>query len=138
MVERTDIDGGVPDDPAAWVEARKQKTHPKLLPNRTVYTGDVERDKAAKQAAAAKWFPYGYGPAQGARFVVEEIGETSDDEENYGEYQDAKVATPAKNLDASAAQKRHNHKLAPGPVSIFGEFFDAAKMGRKVVVTQDG
>ena len=42
----------VPDDPAAWVEARKQKTHPKLLPTRTVYAGDVERDKAAKQAAA--------------------------------------------------------------------------------------
>ena len=69
------------DDPEAWIERQKKKTRPRLLPKVT-YAGDLEREKAAKQAAAAKWFPYGYGPAKGTRFVIEEIRETSDYEEN--------------------------------------------------------
>lgn len=43
--------------------------------------------KEALKAAASKWFPYGYGPATGSNFVVEDIGEVSDDEEEYGEFQ---------------------------------------------------
>jgi hypothetical protein len=43
--------------------------------------------KEALKAAASKWFPYGYGPATGTNFVIEEIGDVSDDEEEYGEYQ---------------------------------------------------
>jgi len=43
--------------------------------------------KEARKAAALKWFPYGYGPATGTSFVIEEIGEVSDDEEDYGDYQ---------------------------------------------------
>jgi hypothetical protein len=34
-----------------------------------------------------KWFPYGFGPATGTRFVIEEVGDISDDEEEYGEWQ---------------------------------------------------
>lgn len=49
--------------------------------------GDVQRKKQALKAAAAKWFPYGYGPAQGTNFVIEEIAEVSDDEEEYGDLQ---------------------------------------------------
>lgn len=43
--------------------------------------------KEALKAAASKWFPYGYGPATGTNFVIEEIGDVSDDEEEYGDYQ---------------------------------------------------
>lgn len=36
---------------------------------------------------ARKHFPFGYGPAQGSKFVVEEIGEVDEDDEEWGEYQ---------------------------------------------------
>lgn len=36
---------------------------------------------------ARKHFPFGYGPAQGTKFVVEEIGEVDEDDEEWGEYQ---------------------------------------------------
>lgn len=56
--------------------------------------GEIEDTPAAKvakkealKAAASKWFPYGYGPATGTNFVIEKIGDVSDDEEEYGEYQ---------------------------------------------------
>jgi hypothetical protein len=49
--------------------------------------GDIQREKEARKAAALKWFPYGFGPATGTRFVIEEVGEISDDEEEYGEWQ---------------------------------------------------
>jgi hypothetical protein len=55
---------------------------------------EIEETPAAKQAkkealkaAASKWFPYGYGPATGTNFVIEKIGYVSDDEEEYGEFQ---------------------------------------------------
>jgi len=38
-------------------------------------------------AKAQKYFPYGYGAASGSKFVVEEVGEVSEDEEDYGVYQ---------------------------------------------------
>jgi hypothetical protein len=44
--------------------------------------------KAQRKAAATKHFPYGFGPATSTRFVIEEIGETSDDQENLVEYQE--------------------------------------------------
>lgn len=53
--------------------------------------GAKQAKKEALQAAAAKWFPYGFGPATGTNFVIEEIGETSDDEEEYGEFQEERV-----------------------------------------------
>jgi hypothetical protein len=34
-----------------------------------------------------KHFPLGFGPAAGDKFVVEEIGDVDDDEEEWGEYQ---------------------------------------------------
>jgi hypothetical protein len=53
--------------------------------------GDVQRKKQALKAAAAKWFPYGYGPAQGTSFVIEDIADVSDDEEAYGDLQEARM-----------------------------------------------
>jgi hypothetical protein len=75
----------LPQDPSNWIP-QQSKLHPKL--NKTVMApGDRERAKAAVRAKAAKYFPYGYGPASGGRFVVEEVGEIDDDEEEYGDYQ---------------------------------------------------
>jgi hypothetical protein len=65
---------------------RKRRRKESLL-KRDMLPGEVEALKQAKKAAASKWFPYGYGPATGTSFVIEEIGAISDDEENYGEYQ---------------------------------------------------
>lgn len=129
----------ITEDSEEWVEQqqKKNKTHPRLA-SKVTYAGDVEREKAAKQAAAAKWFPYGYGPAQGTRFVIEEIGETSDDEENYGEYQDAKIAEVTRKHDASVAHAKQNYERKLGKQSIFDEFFEAARTDRKQVVKKDG
>ena len=82
----------LPDDPAAWAAAetvsdrRRRAAADKLAP-RISCPGDVQRSKEAVFARASKWFPYGFGPASGTRFVVEEVGEVSEDEEEYGEYQ---------------------------------------------------
>lgn len=71
-------------DKAAFVA--QTKTHPKLV-SEPMAPGDKQRAKEALVAKAAKYFPYGYGPATGTSFVVEEVGEVDEDEEDYGEYQ---------------------------------------------------
>ena len=53
--------------------------------------GVVKAKKEARKAAATKWFPYGYGTARGTNFVVEEVAEVSDDEENYEDFQGMRV-----------------------------------------------
>lgn len=68
-----------------WYLDRKQK-QPRL-PKTGMAPGDLKRDREARKAAAMKWFPYGFGPAVGTSFVIEEVGETSDDEEEYGDWQ---------------------------------------------------
>ncbi|KAL2060746.1 hypothetical protein VTL71DRAFT_9388 [Oculimacula yallundae] len=74
-----------PSNPAEW-KPKVTKIHKKLI-DKELFPGEIEALKQAKKAAASKWFPYGYGPAKGTSFVIEEIGEVSDDEEDYGEYQ---------------------------------------------------
>ena len=56
-----------------------------------VYPAEVERKKRALKAAATKWFPYGFGPATGANFIIEEVAGVSDDEEVYGEFQNQRI-----------------------------------------------
>lgn len=73
----------IPQDPTQWTA---RWTHPKLQ-KQVLAPGDKQRQKEALIAKAAKYFPYGYGPATGTRFVVEEVGEVDEDEENYGDYQ---------------------------------------------------
>ncbi|KAI2607296.1 ADP-ribosylation [Hypoxylon fragiforme] len=75
----------IPRDPTEFVP-ETQKTHHRLV-EEVRWPGDVQREKAASLARAAKYFPYGYGPATGGRFVVEEIGEVDEDDEEYGDYQ---------------------------------------------------
>ncbi|TVY87770.1 hypothetical protein LAWI1_G006740 [Lachnellula willkommii] len=73
------------NDPSKW---KPTKIHPRLEAQKPLLPAEKEALKQAKKAAASKWFPYGYGPATGTSFVIEEIGEYSDDEEDYGEYQE--------------------------------------------------
>ncbi|KAI0848286.1 hypothetical protein F5Y00DRAFT_270249 [Daldinia vernicosa] len=75
----------LPSNPESFVPTN-QTRHPKLLQG-VRWPGDVQREKAAAFARAAKWFPYGYGPSTGSKFVVEEVGEVDEDEEEYGDYQ---------------------------------------------------
>lgn len=139
-----------PAQPAQWAQQQQRaRLHPKLV-QQTLYPGDIERIKQAKQAAAAKWFPYGYGPARGTEFVIEEIGEVDDDEEDYGEYQgerieqdddeewedgDAGLAADANSLEFwrrywKEKKKSKMNKAADtrvgGGDSIFDEYFDLA------------
>ncbi|KAI0387671.1 ADP-ribosylation [Hypomontagnella monticulosa] len=75
----------LPRDPWNFVPAKK-KMDPRLLGN-IRWPGEIKQAKEAAMTRASKWFPYGYGPATGGRFVVEEIGEVDEDEEEYGDYQ---------------------------------------------------
>ena len=81
----------IPEDPGGWVANRKrfyawQKLHKKDY-EKTLGPGEVERLKDERVERARKYLGYGFGPHQGAAFVVEEIGQVDEDEENYGEYQ---------------------------------------------------
>ncbi|KAF5000089.1 hypothetical protein FGRMN_2023 [Fusarium graminum] len=75
--------------PENFYHMSKNKKRPEA---KSTAPGDVQREKEARKAAAMKWFPYGFGPATGTRFAIEEVGETSDDEEEYGEWQADKHA----------------------------------------------
>ena len=66
---------------------RKDKNDTRPRDTKLLLPGDRVREKQRKQAAAAKWFPNGYGLTKGSRSVIEEIGDVDDDEENYGEFQ---------------------------------------------------
>jgi hypothetical protein len=87
----------IPDNPNEW--RRGNKAHPKLGQD-VEYAGDRQRAKAALLSKAEKYFPYGFGPATGSKFVVEEVGYVSEDEEEYGEYQDARVEEKNHDLNA--------------------------------------
>ena len=53
--------------------------------------GEKQRQKEALLAKAQKYFPYGYGTSSGTKFQVVDVGEVSEDEEEYGEYQKDRV-----------------------------------------------
>ncbi|MCJ1227679.1 hypothetical protein MMC12_004335 [Toensbergia leucococca] len=80
----------IPLNSQAWVPHQHQRSHSKLTAE-VLAPGDKRRLKEALVAKAAKYFPYGYGPATGTKFVVEEVGEIDEDEEEYGEYQKDRV-----------------------------------------------
>ncbi|KAI1842003.1 hypothetical protein JX266_011758 [Neoarthrinium moseri] len=76
----------LPTNPTQWVKPAAKKADPNVLQNERS-PDEIQRAKQAMHARAAKWFPYGYGPATGGRFVVEEVGEVDEDDEEYGDYQ---------------------------------------------------
>jgi hypothetical protein len=72
-----------------WKELKLQSRVDRGTQDKIEETPAVKQaKKEALKAAASKWFPYGYGPATGTNFVIEEIGDVSDDEEEYGECQE--------------------------------------------------
>lgn len=72
----------------AYFEQRKKEAKAvKVRQSTPSCPGEVQAKKADLKAAGKKWFPYGYGPARGDSFVIEEVGYVSDDEEDYGDYQ---------------------------------------------------
>lgn len=71
-------------NPEEFYNLTKTKKRPEA---KSTAPGDIQREKEARKAAALKWFPYGFGPATGTTFVIEEVGEISDDEEEYGDWQ---------------------------------------------------
>lgn len=77
----------IPLIPTIWTNAQKLQSNKKLNPD-ILTPGDKQRAKEAIIGRAAKYFPYGYRPAVGTSFVVEEVGEVDEDEEDYGMYQE--------------------------------------------------
>lgn len=75
-----------PSHPLQW-PVRNNSINLKNLPS----PGKRQALAREKKAIAAKYFPYGFGPGKGTSFVIEEIGETSDDEESYGDFQRQKL-----------------------------------------------
>jgi hypothetical protein len=66
--------------------AERRKTHiTEIDESHTDLTLSMQRKIMTK--LARKHFPFGFGPAQGDKFIVEEIGEVDEDEEEWGEYQ---------------------------------------------------
>lgn len=49
--------------------------------------GDRQRAKEERLARGQKFFAYGFGPVSGRNLVIEDVAESSDDEEDYGDYQ---------------------------------------------------
>ncbi|KAK3942565.1 hypothetical protein QBC46DRAFT_379887 [Diplogelasinospora grovesii] len=89
--------------------SHQKKTDPRLMTGaegeRMKSPGDIQREKAARKAAAMKWFPYGFGTATGTNFVIEEVGELSDDEEDYGDWQADKHAFVRRDDDTQADEE---------------------------------
>ncbi|KAJ3529848.1 hypothetical protein NM208_g9577 [Fusarium decemcellulare] len=73
--------------PMMYYYSHVQQHKKKKTETKSTAPGDIQREKEARKAAAMKWFPYGFGPATGTKFVIEEIGDISDDEEEYGDWQ---------------------------------------------------
>ncbi|KAH6609008.1 hypothetical protein Trco_002354 [Trichoderma cornu-damae] len=83
-------------DPAAAHEGDASPTkqtsrHRRVHGDGEESAGDRKRRQLALKAAAMKWFPYGFGTATGTSFVVEDVGEVSEDEEEYGEWQASRL-----------------------------------------------
>lgn len=89
--------------------------------------------KDALKAAATKWFPYGFGSATGTNFVIEEIADVSDDEEEYGAFEE---------LQELRGQRENEWEetlacFEGEKVSWFDEFQDVRATKKQVRITQD-
>lgn len=78
------------ENPQAWISPQTILPNKKLNPD-DLAPGDKQRAKELMIGKAAKYFPYGYGPAIGTLFVVEEVGDVDEDEEDYGMYQEDRI-----------------------------------------------
>lgn len=97
------------------------KVHPKLLVA-VIAPGDKQREKEALIAKASKYFPYGYGPASGTSFVIEDVGEVDEDEEEYGDYQKLRVNETHENTDFWEWDDSMPEEKGEGKSSNFDEY----------------
>lgn len=93
----------IPEDPDLFAVFLKrlyawQKLHKKDW-EKLVGPGEVQRLKEDRMERATKYLGCGFGPKEGSTFVVEEIGEVDDDEEDYGEYQKDRINAAGGGLD---------------------------------------
>jgi hypothetical protein len=74
---------------------RRKKAHSEesLMP------GDRQRKKQELIAKGQKFFAYGFGPVDGKKLVIEDVAGIDDDEEDYGEYQAARMDTETQNAN---------------------------------------
>jgi hypothetical protein len=97
----------IPIDRSEWQASARNTSRqyseldPTMAGASEMMPGDRQRAREAVMARARKWFPYGYGPKSDGNFVVEDVGEVSDDEEDYGEFQAMRLdeGTEEKNAD---------------------------------------
>ena len=85
----------IPPDPHQWTKRHSSRKDPEVAPTMAgasnMAPGERKKAKEAILARASKWFPYGFGPKTKGNFVVEDVAEVSDDEEDYGDYQAMRV-----------------------------------------------
>ncbi|KAK3721693.1 hypothetical protein LTR37_002858 [Vermiconidia calcicola] len=106
------------DDPGRFFQHRKTKRGVRRWEDVSEPSpGEIRDKKQALKAAAKKWFPYGYGPAHGTNFVIEDIADVSDDEETFGDFQNQRIE--------QEGEIRGNH----GRMGV--SWFDEYQLGRK-------
>ncbi|KAK6513484.1 hypothetical protein TWF281_005108 [Arthrobotrys megalospora] len=129
----------IPTNPLQWIEQMKARRKEKKEKKRYeaqqeeengMFPADVVRRKQALMARALKWFPYGYGPSTGTKFVVEAVADDSDDEEEYGEYQGDKVD----GVDGGKAEYFWEMPEVEGEDQRFDEFFEERRAKTSDVV----
>ena len=101
-----------------YFERRKRQIVKNKGQNSAESSGESQTKKQALKVAATKWFPYGYGPAKGTSFVVEDMTEVSDDEEQHDEFQYQRIEQEG---------EIPQHKKAVG-----GGWFDEYQTARKM------
>ncbi|KAF3307930.1 hypothetical protein TWF173_002090 [Orbilia oligospora] len=134
----------IPTNPLDWIsqmaakrkERKNKQRYEDDEENKSLFPADIVRRKQALMARALKWFPYGYGPATGTRFVVEAVAEVSDDEEEYGEYQKDKV----EGVETTGSNYFWEMPEVDGVDERFDEFFEErrAKAGDVIEGVKEG
>jgi hypothetical protein len=117
----------IPNNAADWrrQKTKRMKNHEKWLERDGGGPGYEARRKEELKAQALKWFPYGYGTATGTSFKIEEIGEISDDDEDYGEYQEQRLDLWDRKREAVKYDSRVEDKQE------HDEYFDARLVSMK-------
>lgn len=74
----------------AGFTARKNALHPNFYQHLEA-PGGLQRKKGVPTLIASKYFPYGHGSAIGISLWLKDMGESYEDEEEFGEYQKDRI-----------------------------------------------
>lgn len=119
----------IPANAQAWVSRQEKHVQKKLNPQ-FLGPGDIQRQNQALTSKAAKWFPYGYGPATGTSFVIEAVGDVDDDEEEYGVYQKDRLDEIKEGVDGGGNVWRWNAIPEDGDKQM-DEYYDSRRAKSK-------